>query len=187
VGKANNLKRRLHTHFAAGRWQAMPPDFAGVTDAEWFEVGSELEALLREADLIGSLQPPVNTQVGPPSMKRRRIAARLVRDLIVIVPSIEPESVELVAARAAGETLIVRTQRDESALLSNADAIWTFFQGDNVGHAAHSPIVFSWLAGRGAHATRIEMGDVNSAAELTVRLATALRSSQLFQERLVLR
>jgi predicted GIY-YIG superfamily endonuclease len=187
VGKANDVKRRLRTHFAAKRWQTMPPDFAGITDAEWVEVGCELEALLREAELIRTLQPRVNIQVGPPSMKTRRVAARLVRDLIVILPSVEPESVELVAARAAGHTLILRARRDESDLPSNVNAIWTFFQGANAGQPAHSPIVFSWLAGRGANATRIEMGDLSSEQDLAGRLEAALHSSQLFRERLVLR
>jgi predicted GIY-YIG superfamily endonuclease len=187
VGKANDVKRRLRTHFAAKRWQAMPPDFAAVTDAEWIEVGCELEALLREAELIRTLQPRVNTQVGPPSMKTRKVAARLVRDLVVILPSVDAESVALVAARAAGHALVLRARRDESDLPSNVDAIWTFFRDQQAGHAAHAPIVFSWLAGRGANATRIEMGDLHSGEELSDRLAAALRSSQLFRERLVLR
>jgi hypothetical protein len=52
---------------------------------------------------------------------------------------------------------------------------------------ALAPIVFSWLAGRGAYATRIEIGDLASADDLQFRLSVALASPQLFSERLILR
>ena len=50
VGKAINLRRRLRAHFAARRWRGLKAPLARAVDAEWQEVGSELEALLREAD-----------------------------------------------------------------------------------------------------------------------------------------
>src|SRR5882672_1921917 len=49
VGKAINLRRRLRAHFADRRWRALKPEMSRVSEAEWTEVGSELEALLREA------------------------------------------------------------------------------------------------------------------------------------------
>src|SRR5262245_13495107 len=52
VGKAVNVRRRLYAHFAKRRWSRLKPAFARVCAAEWQEVGSELEALLREATLI---------------------------------------------------------------------------------------------------------------------------------------
>src|SRR5262249_46008752 len=55
VGKAVNLRRRLRTHFSPRRWCSMPPALSRVADAEWMAVGSELEALLREAALIAEL------------------------------------------------------------------------------------------------------------------------------------
>src|SRR5258707_8796630 len=66
VGKAVNLRRRLRAHFAERRWRAIKPAMSRAADAEWYPVGSELEALLREAALIGELQPPVNVQIGAP-------------------------------------------------------------------------------------------------------------------------
>src|SRR4029450_646237 len=56
VGKAVNLRRRLHAHFAERRWRAIKPEMAPVADAKWTEVGSELEALLREAALVDALE-----------------------------------------------------------------------------------------------------------------------------------
>src|SRR5262245_43001839 len=57
VGKAVNLRRRLQSHFAPRRWHSLPPPLARVTHAEWLEVGSELEALLREAEWIADFSP----------------------------------------------------------------------------------------------------------------------------------
>src|SRR6478736_2629441 len=48
VGKAVNLRRRLRAHFADRRWRAIRPAMALACDGEWIEVGSDLEALLRE-------------------------------------------------------------------------------------------------------------------------------------------
>src|SRR6476660_5525142 len=65
VGKANNLRRRLRTHFAGRRWRALKPAMSRVANAEWTEVGSELEALVREAIAIKKLKPIVNVQLAP--------------------------------------------------------------------------------------------------------------------------
>src|SRR5258708_32438369 len=100
VGKAVNLRRRLRAHFAERRWRAIKPALSRAADAEWYPVGSELEALLREAALIGELQPPVNVQIGAPQLDARAIPRALRRDTVVLVPSVEDDSLELVAARA---------------------------------------------------------------------------------------
>ena len=76
VGKAVNLRRRLRAHFAERRWRALKPEMSRAADAEWQEVGSELEALLREAALIEELQPPVNVQIGAPDSRHARRSAR---------------------------------------------------------------------------------------------------------------
>ena len=91
VGKANNLRRRLRAHFATRRWRGLKAPFARIADAEWQEVGSEIEALLREASLIEELQPAANVQVGAPNLETRAIPATLVRDVIVVVPSVDPD------------------------------------------------------------------------------------------------
>jgi hypothetical protein len=44
--------------------------------------------------------------------------------------------------------------------------------------------VFSWLARRGAGATRVDPTDVRDARELRLRLAALLRDDRLFRERL---
>src|SRR5262245_10858728 len=109
VGKAINVKRRLRAHFAPRRWRSLPPELSRVADAEWTPVGSELEAQLREALLIDELQPVVNVQTAAPDLSTRDIPRALVRDVIVVLPSVEEDSVELVGARVDGPCLIQRT------------------------------------------------------------------------------
>jgi len=189
VGKAVNLRRRLRAHFAARRWRAVKPAFSRVVDAEWQPVGSELEALLREAELIAQLQPVVNVQTGAPSLATRGIPASLHRDVLVLVPSVEVDSIELVAARAGGEWTMQRTRRNGADLAVHTQRLMRFFKSplrDRAGSAPSplAPIVFSWLSHRGAAATRVDPHDARDARELRKRLAALLRDERLFRERL---
>lgn len=189
VGKATNLRRRLRTHFADRNWLGMKPGLSRVERAEWEEVGSELEALLREASAICRLRPKLNSQVGPPGVQRPATPRSLVRDVLLILPSLEPESAELVAARADGPVLTQRTGRHDQELASHTRRLWTFFNGTIAVFppaASLAPIVFSWLAGRGAATTRLDPNDAASELELRSNLETLLKDSRLFAERLVL-
>ena len=192
VGKAINIKRRLRTHFASRRWKAIKSELSRVESVVWREVGSELEALLLEAQWISDLAPVVNVQRGEPS-STRRMGSRHIRDVIVVLPSIDVESIELIAARTTGATMGLRTFRDGRCLAADAERLWMFFEADGIdkdrvpGQRALAPIVFSWLASRGANATRFEVRDLVSADDLRVRLSVALATPQLFSERLVVR
>jgi predicted GIY-YIG superfamily endonuclease len=187
VGKAVNLRRRLRAHFAARRWRALKPVMSRVTDAEWTEVGSELEALLREADLIARLSPEANVQVGAPQINTRQVPRALVRDVIVIVPSVEEDSVELVAARADGPWLIQRTRRTGADLPVHTRRLLRFFNSPlrrGLDAAKLAPIVFSWLAGRGSAGTRLDPHDCTGAPQLRARLAALLGDEGLFAGRI---
>jgi predicted GIY-YIG superfamily endonuclease len=190
VGKAVNLRRRLRAHFAERRWRRLPPELARAAGAEWTEVGSDLEALLREATLIAELQPSVNVQIGAPALDTRAIPTALVRDIVVLLPSIEEDSVELVAAAVDGRTMLQRTRRSGADLVVHAQRIMRFFHSplarhrDHGARAAAAPIAFSWLAQRGEGATRVDPHDVRSARELRARLAALFRDDRLFHERL---
>jgi predicted GIY-YIG superfamily endonuclease len=154
VGKANNLRRRLRAHFAGRRWKALKAEMSHAANAEWLEVGSELEALLREAALIQALQPIVNVQTGPPDLKGRDVPRAIVRDVLVIVPSIEADSVELVGARIDGGWLIQRSRRNGADLTVHVKRLMRFF---------HSPM-------------RRASGSLESSLE-PLRSATALSNS----------
>jgi predicted GIY-YIG superfamily endonuclease len=183
VGKAVNLRRRLRAHFAERRWRGLKADMSRAAAAEWREVGSELEALLREADLIGQLQPTVNVQIAAPVMRSRAIPRALVRDVLVILPSVEADSVELVGARVDGGWMIQRTRRNGADLAVHVARAWRFFKASFDGSAL-APIVFSWLGGRGASATRLDPHDVTSARGLRTRLSALFGDDRLFAERL---
>jgi hypothetical protein len=200
VGKAVNLRRRLRAHFADRRWRGIKPGMARAADAEWTVVGSELEALLREAALIQELQPTVNVQIGAPNVRARQVPHALVRDVIVVVPSVEADSAELIAARADGGCFIQRTRRSGVDLRVHASRLTRFFRSTDgapgTSHEARrsprvasrtshlAPIVFSWLSRRGANATRLDPHDAPSARRLQTRLAAVLRDDRLFLERL---
>ena len=124
VGKANDVRRRLRTHFALRRWRALKADFARAVDGEWLEVGSELEALLREAEWIRREQPVANVQVGAPALATRALPPSLLRNTVVIVRSVEADSAELISARTDGDTLIQRTRRDGSDLAVHSHRLW---------------------------------------------------------------
>jgi predicted GIY-YIG superfamily endonuclease len=188
VGKAVNLRRRLRAHFAERRWRGLKPEMSRVADAEWIEVGSELEALLREAAMIADLQPVVNVQTGPPAIATREVPRALVRDVIVVAPSIEEDSAELVAARASGEWMIQRTRRNGADLTVHARRLFRFFSPlsdlSRRTPGLFAPIAFSWLAARGQSASRVNPHDARDAKELARRLAALLRDERLFRERL---
>ena len=189
VGKAVNLRRRLRAHFADRRWKAIKPAFARAADAEWQEVGSELEALLREAALIDELKPPVNVQTASPQLDDRAIPQALLRDTIVVAPSVEDDSVELIAARVDdGGWMIQRTRRNGADLAVHANRLWRFFNSAlrqaRTSGPSLAPIVYSWLAGRGALATRLDPHAARSVQEMRRRLAALLRDERLFHERI---
>lgn len=189
VGKAVHLRRRLRAHFADRRWRALKPEMSRAADAEWREVGSEIEALLREAALIQELQPPVNVQTAAPDPDTRDVPRALLRDVLLVLPSIEADSVELLGAALDGRWMIQRTRRNGADLAVHARRVWTFFRRTaradrRTSNGLLAPLVFSWLAGRGADATRLDPHDAASARQLQARLAALFADDRLFLERL---
>jgi hypothetical protein len=113
----------------------------------------------------------------------------LVRDVLLILPSVEPDLAELIAARADGPVLTQRTGRHDRNLASHTRRLWQFFSRTITVSApgvSLAPIVFSWLAARGAATTRVDPADAASDSELRSNLETLLQDSRLFTERLVL-
>jgi predicted GIY-YIG superfamily endonuclease len=188
VGKAVNVRRRLRAHFAGRRWRALTAEMTRVAAAEWIEVGSELEALLREASLIHDLQPTVNVQVGAPQLDTRDVPRSIIRDVLVVLPSAEADSVELVGARVDGPWMIQRTRRSGADLAVHAQRVLRFFRSVLPRRGRPSPplapIVFSWLTRQGSGATRLDPRDLKNARDLRTRLAALFRDERLFHERL---
>jgi hypothetical protein len=157
----------LAAHFAGRRWRALSAEMSRVANAHWTEVGSELDALLRESALIHELQPLVNVQVGAPALSTRDLPPAVVRDTLVLVPSVDGDWVEFVAARATGGWMIQRTRRSGADLAVHAQRIMRFFRSVLSPRGQPSPplapIVFSWLARRGSNATRLDPREVRGA------------------------
>jgi len=190
VGKAINLRRRLRAHFAGRRWRGLKAGFARAVDAEWQEVGSELEALLLESRLIHDLVPVVNVQTGPPALDTRAIPAALVRDVVLVLPSIETDSAEIVASRVDGDCLMLRTRRSGVDLVVHVPRVMRFFNSPlrrSEDGLKLAPIVFSWLAARGRSASRVDPHDVANPRILRSRLKALLADEALFTERIVVR
>ena len=161
VGKATNLRRRLRAHFARRRWPALKAAMARAVDAEWEVVGSELEALLREAALIAELQPAVNVQTGPPALQTRDVPRALLRDVIVVVPSVEEDSAELVAVRADGPWMIQRTRRNGADLAVHTSRLMRFFHSP-LGRDRRAALGFRQLPGPRVTGSRRETGRIGS-------------------------
>jgi hypothetical protein len=189
VGKAANLRRRLRAHFADRRWRTLHPAMARVDHVDWQTTGSELEALLVEAMLIVELQPVANVQIGEPTLRTRAVPAALARDVVVLAPSTDPDSVTLVSARARGDVALQHAERDGALLADVVTQIWRFFNPASdvalpPAEIGLAPLVFSWLAGRGCQATRVDPHDVSSPDALCIRLRALFNDPSLFVERI---
>ncbi len=186
VGKARNLRRRVSTYFGARRWRALTPELPAATAVEWHETGSDLEALLLEAELIERWQPAANRQARAPRRGLSRRPART-RDVILLLPSADPASVEVFCARTDGALLHVRTPRSGDQIVKPSRRIFKFFHGlvdadEQVTRRA--AIAFAWLARTGDDATRIDPRDVASPRELATRLRALVGDRDLFVERI---
>ena len=135
----------------------------------------------------GELRPVVNVQTGPPDIDTRAIPPALVKDVLLVLPSVEEDSAELVCARADGGWMIQRTRRNGSDLAVHSRRVVRFFTSAlrrGFDEAPLAPLVFSWLSGRGQSATRLDPHDSTTARALVSRLAALLRDDRLFHERL---
>jgi hypothetical protein len=138
----------------------------------------------------------VNVQIAPPDLDTRAVPRALLRDLIVVQPSVELDSVELICAALDGDCMIQRTRRNGADLSVHTRRVMKFFNAAKIeGRPATrgrsttepprlAPLVFSWLADRGSSATRLDPHDSASAAELRRRLAALFADDRLFVERL---
>jgi predicted GIY-YIG superfamily endonuclease len=186
VGKAMNLRRRLAAHFAERRWRTLPPALARVITVEWQAVGSEIEALLREATLIRDLRPLVNVQRAAPTFATRAIPASLIRDVVLVLPSIDSNVATLLAARADGSILLQHTLRSGVELERHSWELWEFFGHRTcTAHESFAALVFSWLAHRGQRTTRVYPADAGVLSELRRQLSQLLADKNVFAERLV--
>ena len=110
VGKAVNLRTRVGSYFS--RRSERPEKTQRILDRIWSMevevVGSELEALLLESKLIALCQPEFNTQVDVHS----RALDLGAKNQVSILPSSEPECVELFCIANGASFQQVRARKD---------------------------------------------------------------------------
>ena len=166
VGKARNLRKRVGNYFRAT--EESPQKIALLRD-HLFEietqlVGSELEALLLEHELITTLNPPVNTQL---QVHERTVPVKDKGQRIVILPSVEEDKLELFfvseLARFARASVDAVSVRDKKIY----DQIVTLFFNPSVDNIPDSEkekseIVFSWLS---RHKDLVNWIDVSKTAD----------------------
>ncbi|MYC12372.1 MAG: hypothetical protein F4Y39_01455 [Gemmatimonadetes bacterium] len=111
VGKAVNLRRRVGSYFA--RRSERPEKTQQILNRIWSmeveTVGSELEALLLEAKLIALCQPEFNTQL---DVHKRDVELGNLKNIVLILPSAEPECVELFCVVDSTSFAQVRARKD---------------------------------------------------------------------------
>ena len=116
VGKATNLPPTAPRPFCQSELAGHEAWYVSREQAnrrKWLRAGSA------PPRGIGDLQlrPRLNTQVGPPRAQKMRHYPAIARPgCLLILPSIEPDSAELIAARADGPVLTQRTGRHDRKL-----------------------------------------------------------------------
>lgn len=111
VGKAVDLRKRVGSYFA--RRTERPKKTQQILDRIWSmeveTVGSELEALLLESKLIALCQPEFNTQV---DVHDRDAELGTLKNVVLILPSAEPDCVELFCVVHSTSFAQVRARKD---------------------------------------------------------------------------
>ena len=111
VGKAVNLRQRVGSYFA--RRSERPEKTRQILDRIWSmeveTVGSELEALLLETKLIALCQPEFNTQL---DVHKRDAELGNLKNIVLILPSAEPDCVELFCVVDSTSFTQVRARKD---------------------------------------------------------------------------
>jgi len=165
VGKAANLRRRVSSYFAnrdelPGKVQTL---LENLFDMNHEECGSELAALLREAELIERFQPPINRQMavkpGPPI---RPVPDRFV----VVLPCFA--RIELFAVKP-GRPLVRREIDPEKVRASTLRAFLkkTFYDPAETSETEDAPseIVRRWLARERDRAAVLDIDAAGSPAD----------------------
>lgn len=166
VGKARNLRQRLRSYFQPSRAEEQKTVLLlrHLHDFRIQQVGSELEALLLEHQLIAEHDPPVNRQV---AVHPRQVQARTRANRILVMPSAEAGAVELFFASRTGSLAQMRAgltldEKQARALLSRL-----YFsaqpEAPSETEQQRAEILFSWMEANQDHVSWI---DVDAAKDL---------------------
>lgn len=171
VGKSKHLRDRVWTYFAdqADRPEKTRQILERIWSVDVEEVGSELEALILEARLIHACRPIFNTQV---EVRERPSGYDRARRFILLLPSVDPHSVELFCVDEGAPISQVRVRVDLTDWVSGYGHIdGRFFgssaQGDLAEEdVAATHILQTWMGHHHETVQVIHVDDVGGAEDL---------------------
>jgi hypothetical protein len=164
VGKAKNLQRRLFSYFTnveqvENKLQKIRDE---LYDIEIIETGSELEALLKEYELIQLYDPPINRQydVHPrPGYNKERY------ERILFLPSTEAEIVHLFLFNPAGRFRLMAVEREGINRKKIAQQLEYVFADIEPQHVPEIEIITSWVSRNADSVNSIDMRSIVSPDE----------------------
>ncbi len=189
VGKASNLRRRLSSYTEGraapgGAGRRILEEIDRVRRVEYEVAGSEIEALLREADLIASRSPAGNVQRGVHERGRRYAPGRL-RALVLPASRGGATLIFLRDGSCAGAFRIgprgggrAAASRALRGLLSRAGGP----RARRSLHEGRTAIVNSWLARHADRVSQVELDAASGLAGAERLLDAALRDLALGME-----
>ena len=185
VGKSVSLRDRVGTYFS--RRSERPEKTKRILDRIWSveveTVGSELEALLLEARLIRLCRPEFNTQV---DVHDRASGAAADGDFVLLLPSVEPDSVELFCIGEGRPPEQHRARRDLSDWEGVSRQVRALYFGNDEppgplaeDDAADLEILRSWVARNMDAVNRVDMQAVGGPDEALRVLEDYVRGCDL--------
>jgi hypothetical protein len=178
VGKSVHLRDRVKTYFAkrSEREEKTLKILDRIWTVEVQEVGSELEALMLEARLIQATQPEFNKQV---EVHERGVSDR--PPYVLVLPSADPESVELFCVRSDLEIGTVRTRKDLADWGEGWSSLNDYFSREaaelNDSDLAAHRILAGWLQQNGEKINLIDLGDAGATENLKGILEAHIRDA----------
>lgn len=168
VGKAKSLRRRLMTYFS--RLNAEDEKLKTIRDQlysiEIIELGSELEALLKEYELIQYYNPPINRQF---DVHPRADYTRERYEQILFLPSMNDEVVNVFPFNPAGRFKMLSVDRNNFDHNNIKLELGHVFAEADAEHSAKVEIITSWLSRNADYVSSLDMRTIASMDE-AVRL-----------------
>ena len=187
VGKARNLSQRLGTYFATTSEvdDKLKTIREQLYDVDILPVGSELEALLLEQQLISRYNPPVNRQV----QVHARTAVRKVRfPRILVLPAADEDKVKLYLVNPQKGLKTVETDKRNPDMKKIKSAVRDLFFGEQARGQempAELEIAMSWLAANDEKINSIDMRTIATVEEAVRIVRDHIKSMQTGYDRVI--
>ncbi|MBT3604612.1 MAG: GIY-YIG nuclease family protein [Candidatus Latescibacteria bacterium] len=172
IGKAIDLRKRVGSYFA--RRSERPEKTQRILDRIWSMevecVGSELAALLLEAELITVCKPEFNTQV---AVQERSVDLGSLKNAVVILPSAEPDMMDLFCLVVGQPLAHLQVQQDLSNWNRVSEQLRAlFFESQNKDAALSEiekgalEIMRTWFAGHKDDVNFVDVDEVGTASDV---------------------